>query len=114
MKRFLFIILAVSFLHMPSYAQSNSSNIKSVRRGIATVMFASLAGAVLGLSTLSFYGEPQEHISNIWLGMGIGAIAGGILVINQNSKSYSEMNWPSNPHQLKARGPLLYAYQWQF
>lgn len=48
------------------------------RRHIANIVFAGLAGAVLGLSTLSFYGRPQDRLSNIAVGFAIGVIGGTI------------------------------------
>lgn len=86
-----------------------------IRRSVATVMFAGLSGAVLGLSTLSFYGEPQEHINNIWIGLALGTMAGGVYVLNQSraSSTYAEQ-WPQNPHQVKNSTPTLMAYQFEF
>nr|HMN69320.1 hypothetical protein [Bdellovibrionales bacterium] len=46
------------------------------RRHIQNIIFAGLAGAVLGLSTLSFYGRPQDRLSNIAVGFAIGVISG--------------------------------------
>jgi hypothetical protein len=43
---------------------------------LATIIFAGLGGAVLGLSTLSFYGRPQDNLSNIAIGFAVGVIAG--------------------------------------
>ena len=46
------------------------------KRTTATILFASIGGGVLGLSTLSFYGKPQEHTDNITTGVLIGFLAG--------------------------------------
>ncbi|WII73073.1 hypothetical protein QJS83_04195 [Bdellovibrio sp. 22V] len=68
------ILISLVFLASSvSYAQQTHS---SVKRNIATVLFASLGGAILGLSTLSFYGEPEEHTDNITTGALIGFIGG--------------------------------------
>ena len=48
------------------------------RKQVATIIFAGLAGAVLGLSTLSFYGRPQEKLTNIAIGAAVGVISGTI------------------------------------
>jgi hypothetical protein len=48
------------------------------RKQLATIVFSGLAGAVLGLSTLSFYGRPQDKLSNIAVGFAIGIISGTI------------------------------------
>lgn len=46
------------------------------RRQLATILFAGLGGAVLGLSTLSFYGRPQDNLKNIAYGFAAGVVAG--------------------------------------
>ena len=46
------------------------------RRHLTTIVMAGLAGAILGLSTLSFYGRPQDRLSNIGVGFAVGIIIG--------------------------------------
>lgn len=46
------------------------------KKQLAIIVFAGLSGAILGLSTLSFYGRPQEKLSNIAIGFAVGIIAG--------------------------------------
>lgn len=46
------------------------------KQQMATIIFSGLAGAVLGLSTLSFYSRPQDKLSNIGIGAAIGIIIG--------------------------------------
>ena len=48
------------------------------RRHLSKIVFAGLAGAILGLSTLSFYGRPQEKLSYIPIGFAIGVIGGAM------------------------------------
>ena len=48
----------------------------STKTKLATIVFAGLGGAILGLSTLSFYGRPQDNLSNIAIGFAVGVIAG--------------------------------------
>lgn len=72
-KKFITIV-CVLFWAQTVFAQSPA--VVGPRRQIATIIFAGLGGAVLGLSTLSFYGEPQEHASNIATGFGLGIIGG--------------------------------------
>ena len=50
------------------------------RRQLATIIFAGLGGAVIGLSTLSFYGRPQDYLSNIAVGFAVGIIIGTAVV----------------------------------
>jgi hypothetical protein len=78
-------ILIVSFLFVtslmnPARAQSQST----FKRTTATVLFSSIGGGILGLSTLSFYGKPQEHTDNITTGVLLGFIAGVSYVMYDN------------------------------
>lgn len=103
-----------------SLAQTSTTG-NSIRRNIATIMFTSLGGAVLGLSTLSFYGEPQQHIGNIWMGLGLGAIAGSAYVLSESGNSYSgmtklsdqDLNKITRTQHLDQRIPM-FSWQWTF
>jgi hypothetical protein len=105
------IVLSITLLLFANTSLAQSSSMSGTRRNIATIMFAGLGGAILGLSTLSFYGEPQEHIGNIWTGMAIGALAGTGYVFNQ---TYSPQATITNPHQLNNRGFSLVQYRIEF
>ncbi len=77
---FICISLALSF-SAPAYGQraddkAGQNATQGPRRHLANIVFAGLAGAVLGLSTLSFYGRPQDRLSNIAVGFAIGVIGG--------------------------------------
>ncbi|MDX9731214.1 MAG: hypothetical protein RBT63_05535 [Bdellovibrionales bacterium] len=50
------------------------------RKQLATIIYAGLGGAILGLSTLSFYSRPQDKLSNIAIGFAVGVIGGTIAV----------------------------------
>jgi hypothetical protein len=88
LKQFRIIILALtvisSSLTLPtlSFAQGESQasaeEMGGTRKQIATIIFAGLAGAILGLSTLSFYGRPQDKLSNIAIGFAVGVISGTV------------------------------------
>lgn len=77
-----FMAILILFTSQSSFSQAN----RTVKRNVATVLFASLGGAILGLSTLSFYGEPQEHTNNITLGALLGFTAGVGYVIYDSSR----------------------------
>lgn len=73
----------------PAFSSAQTSNGK-VKRSIATVVLGGLGGAVLGLSTLSFYDSANEHTENISLGALIGALGGlGYLVYQNQGPSQS-------------------------
>lgn len=48
------------------------------RKQLTTIVFAGIAGAILGLSTLSFYGRPQDRLNNIAIGFALGVIGGAV------------------------------------
>jgi hypothetical protein len=60
------------------------------KKYLSNIIFAGLAGAVLGLSTLSFYGKPQQRLSNIAVGFAIGVILG---------TGYSTYKAAAEPHE---------------
>jgi hypothetical protein len=98
-KRFLSMILVVCFITTSAFAQQNVTKKKSgPRRQLATIVFAGLGGAILGLSTLSFYGRPQEYLGNIAIGFAVGVIAGTTYVTfkSATTKEYYE---PQDPNQ---------------
>ncbi len=88
LKKLLPVILSV-FIFSTAFAQApvagapqNEEKTKAngPRKQLATIIFAGLGGAVLGLSTLSFYGRPQDNLSNIAVGFAVGVITGTIIV----------------------------------
>lgn len=66
-----------------SGAQNQTSQLTGTRKQLATIIFAGLAGAILGLSTLSFYGKPQDKLDNIAVGAAFGIIGGAIYTTYQ-------------------------------
>jgi threonine/homoserine efflux transporter RhtA len=64
--------------------------IKSTQNDIILVGVAGAAGAVLGLSTLSFVEKPSKHVSNIWTGAALGIIAGVIWVAYNSAQKNSD------------------------
>ena len=62
--------------------------VADTKSDILVVVGGGLAGAVLGLSTLSFVDEPKDHTRNILVGASIGIIAGvAVVAISQATKS---------------------------
>lgn len=83
------------FLFLQSVSAQNvnqAQSVKNFRRNTAAVIFSSIGGAVLGLSTLSFYGRPQEHTDNITLGAALGLIGGLVYVLNTPTTQRIEMD----------------------
>jgi hypothetical protein len=65
-------------------------------RDMTTVFASGAAGAVLGLSTLSFVDTPSDHLKNISVGGAIGIVIGvSIVVFNQAGKSVLTKNTPA-------------------
>lgn len=84
-KRLISILLvaSVSLASSPAFAAAKSkadgeTMTAGPRRHLSKIVFAGLAGAILGLSTLSFFGRPQEKLSYIPIGFAIGVIGGAM------------------------------------
>ena len=118
------IIISVMICSMTSgsvYAQEQPQVIK---RSVATVLFSSIGGAILGLSTLSFYGEPQEHTDNIAYGAILGVV-GGISYLSYRGmqrpaydpNTFSELEINENRKLLaisKANKPAMFNVYFEF
>lgn len=121
---FIILCLLLTFLHSPtSLAQANkTAGNYGPRKQLATIVFAGLAGAVLGLSTLSFYGRPQDKLPNIGIGLGAGIIIGTAYTTYQAATRPrdfygSEYKWDSdweNQTTKFAASPKTSAFQFNY
>ncbi len=85
-KVILSCLICVSLLlqSFPAYAQADGTNAaRGPKKRISHIVVAGLGGAVLGLSTLSFYGRPQDKLANIAIGFAFGIIVGTIMTTYQ-------------------------------
>ena len=73
-----------------AFAQDEDDIIKNTQNDILIVGAAGAAGAILGLSTLSFVDKPSKHISNTWTGAALGIIAGVFFVAYNSAQKGSE------------------------
>lgn len=105
--------------------QTFSQEMRGVRRGVATMIFSSIGGAVLGLSTLPFYGQPEEHTQNISNGALLGLIAGGAFLIYQSDiepqqpQAKTDLTLPQvypqkNIAQMLDSSTPIATFQWEF
>ena len=87
MMRLAFVLVLIVGVSIQGHAQTNAAGGSAQgeqktrssggpRKQLATIIFCGLGGAILGLSTLSFYGRPQDKLSNIAIGFAFGVIAG--------------------------------------
>lgn len=96
------ILVVMMFLGVASsdsYAQDNAKDMEELVAGtksdLLVVISGGLAGAILGLSTLSFVDEPKEHTRNIIVGASLGIIVGvGYVAYSQAAKSQEMMYSP--------------------
>ncbi len=113
----LLMVLSTILIPVQSQAQATMTSTGSVRRNIATIIFCGVGGAVLGISTLSFYGDPQNHIGNITSGFAIGLIGGTVYVTTQATESSLGFNALDPIKELaeKNRNPRpSLAWSWEF
>ena len=112
-KRVIGVFLSLSLILSvtPLYAQGkrgmgNEISQRGPRKQLTTIVFSGLAGAILGLSTLSFYGRPQEKLSNIAIGFAFGVIIGATYTTFQAATNprdfYGENHFPATAPQFGA------------
>lgn len=80
---FVFLCSPTLFSQSSSYSNTGAAEYSDSSSKLGKVVLAGLGGAVLGLSTLSFYGEPQKHLENILYGFGLGLATGSVYVLSQ-------------------------------
>lgn len=104
-KQFILVLMVCSFSVMSMAQQQpqqppipqgagpggmEKGKLNGPRKHLATIIFAGLGGAILGLSTLSFYGRPQEKLANIPIGFAFGVIVGTTYVTYKAATNPSE------------------------
>lgn len=102
------IMIAALSLFLPQMAlgqaTSESDFFDESLNDISVVLGAGAAGAVLGLSTLSFVEEPSKHLKNIAVGGAVGIVVGvGYVIFSQASRSTTaigkQAQVPMNPEK---------------
>ena len=84
------------FLVAPVMGQATNDIVAKTQNDLLVVAGAGAAGAVIGLSTLSFVDQPSQHLRNIWTGAALGIIAGVIYVAYDSAQKGSEDLQSSN------------------
>lgn len=92
MKKILTLMLAFQFIFASAaFAQTEDDFVKSTQNDLMLVAGSGAAGAIIGLSTLSFVDKPSQHLANIWTGAAIGVIAGVIWVAYNSAQRGQEV-----------------------
>lgn len=115
--RILVLTLALTLLLPPAaFAQADgkSSATAGPRRQLANIVFAGLAGAVLGLSTLSFYGRPQDRLANIPIGFAVGAICGTMFTTYKAVADPREFYGTEYKYDFRPEPVPMASYQFSF
>lgn len=89
----IFSLISVVFSNN-AFAQSGGEMdelVSGTKNDLLVVVGGGLAGAVLGLSTLSFVEEPKKHTRNIIVGASIGIIIGVAYVAMSQATRSQEM-----------------------
>lgn len=120
MKKWIFSVLFATFLLQILAPQKVSAGMEvrsqstSWRRSTAMVLFSGIGGGILGLSTLSFYGDPREHTGNITWGAFLGLMAGAGYMVYENAPLTEKKRIRSNdyyglfePIDMQKKGPTL-------
>lgn len=99
------LALVFSTTMTPSISLAQGTNVErppagGPRRQLGTIIYAGLGGAVLGLSTLSFYGRPQDKLANIAIGFAVGVIVGTVAVTYSAATNPDEFYGETSPAAL--------------
>jgi hypothetical protein len=90
MLKICLVSFLIAFLSLPARAATTESYATSdPRANLSTIFYTGVGGAVLGLSTLSFYGRPQDHLPNIAIGFAVGIIFGAGYVTLQAANRHA-------------------------
>jgi hypothetical protein len=112
-----FITAAILVNPMQLLAQDSTSTgvLDESLQDLTLVVGAGFAGAVLGLSTLSFAETPKDHLKNIAIGGALGIVLGvGIVVFSQATKSQAVVTdtaLPLNSNAVESFARLDFAKQ---
>lgn len=90
MKKWLSFVMIFQLLTLNLAIAQQDDVLANTQNDILMVGAAGAAGAVLGLSTLSFSDQPSKSIPNIWTGAALGIIAGVIYVAYNSAQKSSE------------------------
>ncbi len=125
LKSAIIILVTVAFVSSSAFAQQGQSTTQmGPKKQLTMIFLAGLGGAVLGLSTLSFHGRPQDHLGNIAIGFAIGAVFGTVYVTyNTATKPKEYLSSLDNPLLLNPTkresadfksAPTLVSYNFSF
>lgn len=87
---FLILLFCLIFQQTLNAQTPEEDFIKNTQNDLMIVAAAGGAGAILGLSTLSFVERPSNHIRNVWTGAALGVIAGVIYVAYNSAQKGTE------------------------
>lgn len=122
MMLFTLIFTLVSVASPSLYAQAplvpdtknENADMFGPRKQMATIIFSGLAGAILGLSTLSFYGRPQDRLSNIAVGFAVGVIIGtAYTTYKAATRPYQRYQLPDGVFQQPTWTESVAQLEWQ-
>jgi FtsH-binding integral membrane protein len=113
------ILIVCLQLSLPAQAQEEKKPQSGPRKQLAVIIFSGLGGAVLGLSTLSFYGRPQDKLSNIAIGFAVGVITGTVFTTYKTAADQRELYYNDGRLEPKDLGdlkpmPITMNYRWTF
>ena len=112
---FLFFLIINSFNLSYAYElDDNEGLVQETKLDMMVVAGAGLAGAVLGLSTLSFVEKPGDHLKNIMYGAAIGIII-GVVYVAYSQATKSQEQYGGYHHEMRdAKEFETWArYEWQ-
>jgi len=111
-------LLTLPFAHAEEKAMTREKIVsESLRRQVNYIFMGGFIGGVIGLSTLSFYGRPQDKLAIIPAGAAVGLIIGTVYstsqLVNNPQDFLSEMETQEAPQTgARLENPPPLVMQW--
>jgi hypothetical protein len=83
------VFLFMLFGLFPLHADAAESEVKGI---FVDGFYGGLVGALVGTAIMAFTDHPKDHLNNIAIGAGIGAIAGTAYGIARTSRAFAEIH----------------------
>ncbi|HET6371248.1 MAG TPA: hypothetical protein VFG95_08625 [Nitrospiria bacterium] len=85
-----FLVLLFFLLEVyPSNARAEGNEVKEV---FVDGFYGALAGTLVGAAFLAFTSHPEDHLENLAIGAGVGALVGTVYGIAKASSAFAEID----------------------
>ncbi len=108
---FVFLFVAQVCQAVPRETAKNSLD-----QRFQPIIMGALGGTVVGLSTLPFYGRPQERLGNVFYGLALGLFIGtGYSIVHAAQRDFNKYGEQEVPERdAYDKGLQIFSYNFSF